>query len=1030
MFLSDASVRRPIAMGCLIIALALLGFNSYRKLGLELMPKLDLPFITIVTVYPGASPSEIETDVAKRIEDAVVSIDGLKHVSSACMENVCQTLLEFQLEVDVDIAATDVREKLDLIRADLPADVEDPKIQKFDINAAPIVTLALTGEVPLDELYDYADNTLRDRISVISGVADVNLIGGAEREVHVLLDRDKLAARGLSSIQVVQSIQQEVGTIPSGRIREQGLEYSVKFDADYSRVETLGELEIAGSQGQRCLIRDVGRVEMLTEELRQAANLDGRPCIAIKVVKKADANAVTVSDKVRAAMDKLNEILPGGMELVWVRDDGRFIKETNASAWINVFQGILLTAAILFLFLYNIRSLIVIGITMPLTIVIGLFFMDLAGFTLNTSTLIAIGMSVGILVTNSIVVLESIVKRLDETGDPKQAARLGAGEAFIAVLASAGTNIVVLFPLAMMGSMVGLFIKPLALTMFIMTVVSLFISFTLTPLLCSLLLKAKEEHSRSLLALLERGWNRGFNGVVEGYRRMLQFNERHRSVAILVMLAILVLFIYSLSLAGRLGSSMVADTDMGQLFVKLEYPTRYDLKHTMERVAEAEKRLSDLPELQHILSTIGKVEGVIGQSSEGVYLAQILLKFSERTERDLTIDELQADVRSRLADYPGAIITVALPDVIGGQASDVEMEIAGQSLNTLDRIALRSEALADEIPGVEETDTSVRIGKPELRIYPRRPVLADLRLPATQLGMALRANLEGMEAGTFKKDARNYDIVVKLLEEPGRSQVDRFQFPGVEGHPLVLGNLGQVREARAPVQITRKDKQRISKLFANLAPDLPLGTAVDQITEVVERKANMPPGYDLFFAGIYEAMAEGNEALGEAGLIAIILVILTLAAILESFKQPVLILVTLPLALIGVIGALYLAGLPLGTFEIMGVVMMIGIVVNNAILIMDQCNVHVAEGIPRHKAMISAACERFRPIVMITMAAVLGMMPLAFGRGIGAEMRNGVGLASVGGILVSGILTLIVMPILYDLFTRRQRKPQENSEKA
>ena len=475
MILSDFAVRRPVAMSCLIIGLTLLGLNAYRKMGLELMPKMDAPFVSVVTIYPGASPEELETDVAKRIEDAVVSIDGLKHVSSTCMENVCQTFMEFQMSVDVDVAATDVREKLDMVRSEFPSDVEDPIIQKFDINATPIVNLALTGEVPLDELYDYGDNTLSDRLTVISGVAEVQLIGGAEREVHVALNRDKLAARGLTSMDVVQAIQNSVRTIPSGRLRDQGAEYSVKFDADYDDVADLADLEIANDAGRRCYLRDIGQVRMATEELRQKATIDGRPCIAIKVVKKADANAVKVANAVRDAMSDLNAELPGGMELVWVDDDGRFIEANNESAWVNVFQGILLTAAILFLFLYNVRTLFVVGISMPLTIIVGLFFMQMVGYTLNTSTLIAIGMSVGILVTNSIVVLEAIDKRLGELGDPKEASRLGAKEAFIAVLASAGTNVVVLFPLSIMSSKMGMFIGPLAMTMFIMTVVSLFI---------------------------------------------------------------------------------------------------------------------------------------------------------------------------------------------------------------------------------------------------------------------------------------------------------------------------------------------------------------------------------------------------------------------------------------------------------------------------------------------------------------------------------------------------------------------------
>ena len=1024
MFLSNAALRRPVAMSCLIIGLTLLGFNAYRSMGLELMPKVEVPYITVMTVYPGASPEEIETDIAKRIEDVVVTIDGLKHVNSACMENACQTLLEFNLGVDVDIAATDVREKIDLIVADFPVDVEDPKILKFDVNAKPVANLALTGDVPLDELYDYADNTLRDRLTVLSGVADAELVGGAEREVRVSLDREQLAARGLSSIHVVQAIQQGVRTIPSGRVRDGGTEYSVKFDADYDSVADIGTLEVANADGQRCYIHDLGEVRMATEELRQRATIDGQPCVAIKVIKKSDANAVRVVDRVRDAMTELSAGLPGGMALVWVCDDGRFIESFVQSAWVNILEGILLTALILFLFLYNIRSTLVVAITMPLTIIIGLFLMQFLGYTLNLSTLLAIGMSVGILVTNSIVVLEAIVKHFDETGDAKESARLGATESAVPVLASAGTNVVVLFPLAVMGSMIGLFIRPLAMTMVLMTIVSFFISFTLTPMLCALLLKPKPKDARGLLARMERGWNWMFDRVVGAYRGLLRFTERHRTAAAGLILLVLLLLVHAVMvLAPKAGFGFFETPDMGQIMVKLEFPTRYDLDQTTQRVQEAEKRLEDLPELEHILTTIGKVEGIIGQSSEGVHLAQILLKFSDRDQRTISIEDIRAETRALVSGLPDCIATVNLADVIGGQSSDLELEVSGENLATLDELALRIQDLTRNIPGILDPDTTVRIGKPEIRITPKRAVLSDLRIPATSIGMALRANLEGLEAGTYKEGARNYDIVVELAEREGKDQVPGFMFPGAPGHPLVLASLGSIEEGIAPVQITRKDKQRVSKLFANLHTSKPMGTAAAEITAAIEEHADMPPGYEHVFAGSYEIMAEAQAELGNAALIAMVLVVLTLAAIMESFRQPVIILVTLPLGLIGMLWALVLTGTSMTIFVVMGAVMLIGIVVNNAILIMDQFNVHVEEGVPRHKAMITAACERFRPVIMITLAAVLGMLPLALGRGVGAEMRNAVGIASVGGILVSGILTLIVVPILYDLFTRAKGTP-------
>jgi len=360
-----------------------------------------------------------------------------------------------------------------------------------------------------------------------------------------------------------------------------------------------------------------------------------------------------------------------------------------------------------------------------------------------------------------------------------------------------------------------------------------------------------------------------------------------------------------------------------------------------------------------------------------------------------------------------------MPSVVGGQNMPIQMEISGTDLEVLDQLALKAQRFAIGTGGYMDPDTTVRTGKPEIRVTPARPVLADLGLPANALGMTLRANLEGLEAATFKRNARNYDIVVTLAEQDGSDQVGQFLFPGTPGRPVLLDDLGSVSSKIAPVQITRKDKRRISKLFSGLASSKPLGNAVAELGTFMKAEADMPPGYKVHFAGDAEYMAEAQTQMGEAALIAIILVILTLAAILESFRQPVAILVTLPLALIGMFWALYATGESMSMFVLMGAVMLIGIVVNNAILIMDQMNTYVSQGAPRHGAMVRASMEKFRPIVMITLAAVLGMMPMAIGRGIGAELRNGVGIASVGGIAVSGALTLIVLPILYDLFTRR-----------
>jgi HAE1 family hydrophobic/amphiphilic exporter-1 len=1020
MFLSNASIRRPIAMLCLIIGLSLLGLNAYRKMGLEILPAMDFPLITIVTVYPGASPEELEVDVAKRIEDKVVTLEGLHHVTSTCSENVVLTFLQFKIGVDVDVAAVDVREKIGMIRNDFPDAVHEPQILKYDSNAKPVMIMALTGDAPLDEMFDFADNELSDAITVIQGVAETQVIGGAEREVHVLLDREKLAARGLSSMNAVQALGAGMGTIPSGRLRHGGDEYNVKFDADFDRIHDIGGLEIASDKGQRSYLRDFASVEMSTKELRQKATLDGKPVIAIKVVKKPDANAVQVIRDVRAAMARLEGSLPGGMQLVWVSDDEVYTKALVDSAWTNVAQGVLLTALVLFLFLYNFRTTLIVSITMPLTIVIGLFFIQAMGFSLNSSTLIAIGMSVGILVTNSIVVIEAVIKWLERSGRVRYASRMGAGEAAIAVIASAATNLVVLFPIAMMSNMIGIFIKPLVLTMIIMTGVSLFISFTLTPILCSILLKPAPPESRSLLSRMERAWNWMFDRVVGVYIAFLSLCERRRPVAVAFLALIVFGFFLVMGLGKNLGMGFFPESDKAEILVKVEFPTRYNIDMTEERLAEVQKRLEKIPEVQHALTTIGKVEGVVGQNTEGVYLAQILLILPAKTKRDRAVFEIVEGARNMLKGIPDCIITVSAPNLSGGSAAGLEMEIYGSDLKELDTLALQSRQLAMKVPGLDDVDTTVRAGKPELRVRPNRAVLADLNTPAAGVGMALRGNLEGITAGTFKQGDRNYDIVVKFDPIKGKRQVQDFQFPGAPGHATLLSSIGQIEESVAPVQIIRKDKQRISKLTANLAAHAALGDVANQLSAELDNSKIIPLGYKYNYGAAYEFMNEGQRDLGEAGLIAIVLIFLTLAAIMESFTQPLLILLTtIPFALMGVVGALFLSGYSFSIFVTMGIVMLFGIVVNNAILILDQFNINVKNTMPRRQAMIAACRERFRPVIMITLAAVLGMLPLAFGTGIGCEFRNDIGMASVGGIAVSGVLTLFVLPVLYILFTRR-----------
>ncbi len=1017
MFLSNASIRRPVAMTTVILVLLLFGLLSYRKLGLDLMPQIEFPFVTIVTPYPGATPDEIETSIAKPVEDAVVAIEGIRHLHSTCMEGVCQTLIEFELDRDVDTAAMDVREKIDLIRSDLPEAAEDPRILKFDINARPIATLALMGTVEPDLLYDYADNQLKDRLSTLAGVASVEIAGGAPREVRIDVQRERLATRGLTVLDVVQALRDGHAEVPAGALKDGSREFTVTFDGEAASVEAFGDLPLRSPPGRRVLLRDVADVRMAMEDPDTTASLNGRPCVSIKVIKKGDANAVRVVERVRAAFRDLQKGLPGGMELAWFRDDGDYVRSSVDDAWGSVWMGVMLTALILVLFLQDLRTAFIAFVSMPASIIVSFAGMQALGYTLNMPTLLAFGISVDILVTNSIVVLENVVGRIAHHEDTAESVRRGTSEVATAVFASALTNIVVFYPIARMQAMTGRFLGPFAMVITIATVVSLFVSFTLTPILSVFFLR-RESRLNAGLARLLGPWQRAYAAIERAYDASLRRLAPVAGWSVLAMLALLVLGMRWA--VPRVGVDFVTRSDRGELTVKLEYPGDFNLAETTRRAEAAAARLRADPLVRGALVVAGKVQGIIGQVSEGPYLAEISLTFAPKTERPENLDQLRDRVRALLAGESGCLVSVMVPSDIGGASKFLEAEISGDDLATLNRIGAEAFARMKAMPGVADPESSVREGKPELRVVPRRPVLRDLGVAPAQLGLALRGNVEGLKAGAYQVGDRSYDIRVKLAEQPGLEQVAAFDMPGPDS-PMHLGALGDLEPGTAPARIVRAEKRRIVKLMADPAAGTALGTVAGDVRGAIA--PHLPAGYGLRFVGMIERMDESNEEFKTVMLVAILLTYLLLAAMLESWTQPFLILTTVPFAYMGLFGALALTRMNLSIMGLLSGVMLIGVVVNNAILVMDGVNALRAGGAHRLDAILKASVMKFRPILMTSVAAILGMLPMATGRGLGSEIRASCGVGAVGGMIVSSVLSLYFVPLLYMKMGRRDERP-------
>lgn len=1023
MFLVSASTKRPIAMSCLLIALIVLGLNSYRKMSIEDMPAVDVPYVTIITTWVGASPEDIEKDVSKHIEDAVSGIDGLKHIQSSSLDNVSQVTLEFKVGTSVDVASQDVREKVDAVLSDLPDDADRPVIQKINLNASAVATIFLDGDAGIDELYDYADNKISDRFASVPGVAEVQVIGGNEREVWVELDRDRLAAAGLTAADVANSMKSGILSLPGGRIREKGLEFTVRFDAEYENVDDIGELEVANNDGARVKIKDIGTVRMATEEVRQRAIMDGKQGIVIKVVKKAEGNVVSVVAETRKRFEQIQKELPGGMELTWVSDESDQIQESVDSAIQSVIEAVVVCAIVLMLFLVNITTTLIVTITMPVTICISLFFMNVAGQSLNSVTLIAIGLSTGVLVSNSIVVLESIISKLREYDNSWEAATVGASEVAVSVLASAGTNVIVMLPLTLMTSLVGKMLGPFAITTLIVNAASIFISFTLTPILCAMWLKPASKQKETFMTRLAAKWEVGFAKTSRKYGEVVRALSRRRIFGIVATLVFGAIFMISMkSAGGKLGFTFMLNSDAGRTFIRVEFPPYYDLAKTEARLDGIQAKLLDLPDLIHVVTTAGKAEAMSGQANEGVYMGQIELFFKSKVEREWTMESCLEDIRHRLADETDAMISVSVPGSMGGQSFMIDYQIRGDDLDTLETIASSiEEKVQENVKGLSEFSTTVRDTKPELKIIPKRSIMSDIKLPASSLGAVVRANVDGIEAASYKKGDRTYDIRVKLDPREGRDQISGMMLPGIEGRPIQLESVADVVEQRSILQIYRVDKQRTVKLLGNPEEGSTASDVGGAVIDTINDNGLLPPGYEIENSGMTEMMDEAIADFGEAIALAAFLTLLTLAAILESWVRPGIVLLTLPMALIGIVWGLYLSGNPITILVLLGILMLIGVVVNAAILIVERMGQFVKEGKGAKEAMCLAVEDQFRPVLMVVLSSGLGMLPIALSNGIGSENRVGMGVSSVAGIIVAGVLTITILPLIFNAFTKRDR---------
>lgn len=1017
MFLSTLSIKRPIMFTMGLLVFLLFGTLAFFALNLNLMPDVELGYVSVRTVYPGSGPQEIETQITKKIEDAVATISKIDYLGSYSMEGVSIVILRFELGKDPDIANQEVKDKINAILGELPRDAEIPIVEKFDIGAMPIMDIILTGNIPMTELFDIADKRLKDRLSQVEDVARVNIVGGEEREIRVELDNRIVFQNAISLQQISQILAAQNMDLPGGSFRQQSQEYSVRMKGEFDGVKTIKELEIPTAFGIKKLgqladIMDTGAdVRERTVFFDNLNKIKSENVILLSVVKSADGNTVNLAKGIQRELPSIREELPPGVNLTIINDNSLFIESSVQDTLGNIILGILFTGAVLFFFLHDLRSTIIVALAMPFSIISTFLLLQISGFTLNMMTLMGLSAAVGILVTNSVVVLENIFRYKQMGHNRKDAADKGTSEIAVAVIASTFTNIVVFLPIASMTSMAGQFFREFALTVTFATLFSLIVSFSLTPMLASLILPERETKKRLIgrrLDAMFHAWERIYKGLL----KMLLANKWRSS---LVAVVSLILLIFSFPIAARVGFEFLPDLDEENILIEVELPEGYRLEETAGLITEIEERIQKYPEVKHMITTLGS----LGEMSRGTNMARVSVKLVDAEERMLSSNEIANTFIEVLSDVPNAKIRISALSSMGGGGAPIEFYLLGQDVDQLEIYKNEIIRRIKNTEGLTNLNTSSRSGRPEITLIPDRKKISDAGLTIAELALTLRSAIEGVVATRFKDRGNEYDIRVVFNDE----SVDT---PEEVGNITVVSRSGtyrlshfaEIRFTEGYSSILHRDKFKTIEFSGNTGYGIPTGDVVAGIRENL-KDMELPAGYKINWAGEAEMIQETSIDMLRTFIIAILLTYMLLAAILENLIQPLIILGTVPLALIGVFLALYFTGKTMNTISMMAIVMLLGIVVNNAILMLDYTNILKRQGKDTRTALIEACPTKLKPILMATIAIILGMLPMALGIGAsGSEIRQPMGIVAIGGLIVSSLLALIVIPSVLNLATR------------
>ncbi|HBL15543.1 MAG: hypothetical protein A2X36_09775 [Elusimicrobia bacterium GWA2_69_24] len=1007
MKLSDLCIARPVFTVMMVMALVVLGLFSYFRLGLDAFPNVDFPFVTVSTALPGASPEEIETSITKPIEEAVNTISGIEELRSINYEGLSMVVASFVLEKDGDIAAQEVRDAVNRVQRELPDGTDPPVIQKIDFGAMPVMSVAVTGDMPLRELTEAAKKKVKEHLETVKGVGKVAIIGGREREIHVVVNPLKLAAYGLDIKKVKDALRQQNVEIPGGRVDQQRRELILRTLGRIENPEDFGKIVVASVQGVPVRVRDIGRVEDTAQEVRTIARLDGKEAVSLVIQKQSGMNTVATIEAVKERLAEIRPLLPRGVKAEVIRDQSEFIVASVKTVEEHLVLGAILASLAVLFFIGSIRSTLIASLAIPTSIIATFTLMDQAGFTLNMMTLLALALAVGVVIDDAIVVLENIFRHMEEKGvSAMQAASDGTKEIGLAVMATTMSLLIIFLPLAYMSGIIGRFLRSYGLTVAFAIAVSLFVAFSLTPMLCSRFLVVQHGKKGPFQSRVDAG----NDFLKEHYGRMVLWALAHRWTVVAIALAIVLTTPFFLKIVGK---DFMPPDDSGEFEIRFKAPEGTSITATDAILRQIEIEVRRLPEIESILVSIGEGEGA------NVNDAVLYVRLTDYRKRRLDQFSVMALARHALAKYDALRLSVApISHMSGGfKNAEVNFYVAGPDLSELRKYSDAIVRGLKAVPGIVDVDTSLVFAKPEFKVRIDRDRAQDLGVKVEDIALSLRTMVSGEEDITkFKEGDELYEVRLRVDKQfRNRPEaIGALLLPSDKVGLVRLDNVATLQEDKGPSQIDRFNRQRQVMVYANLE-GTPMSVAIAKADELA-RGLGMLPGYRTGVVGKAKEMGRMLQSFMVAFLLAFIFMYMILASQFENFLHPVTIMLSIPLAIPFAVLSLLVLGQSLTIFSIMGLFMLFGIVKKNAILQVDYTNTLRRRGLERDAAILEANKTRLRPILMTTLVLVAAMVPVAFGKGPGSANRATMAVVIIGGQTLCLLITLLLTPVAYSLF--------------